>query len=191
MVAMVTKHTQKNTQSKNATPNGRYGHGVRPKRARTGGGPKLLSGMLERITKPMLGKRGFAHGAIINNWSEIIGPELARMTAPEKIIFSKNGTTGGVLHLRIVSGGLATEIQHLEPLIVERINQHFGYKAVRALRMVQGPVKGATPEPDVKPHQLTPNEESALADSLCNVDDPEIRAALQSLGRAVKGRKSP
>lgn len=149
----------------------------------------MLSGMVERMTKPILGKRGFAHATIINNWPDIIGPELATLTTPEKIVFSKDGASGGVLHIRTVTGGIATEIQHLEPLILERINRHFGYKALVGLRMTQGPLPQRDETKETAPRTLTENEEQALSESLSGVDDPEIREALARLGRSISARK--
>lgn len=161
----------------------------RPRRRRFGG-PRLLSTMIERMTKPIFGKRGFAHATVVNQWPDIVGAELAALTAPEKIVFSRDGASGGILHLRTVTGGLATEIQHLEPLIVERINQHFGYKAVIGLRMTQGPLPQRDEPVQPEPRQLSPEEEQQLSESLSNVDDPEIRDALARLGRSITARSA-
>ena len=163
--------------------------GFRPRRRRFGG-PRLLSSMVERMTKPIFGKRGFAHATVVNQWPDIVGAEMAALSAPEKIVFSKDGASGGILHLRTVTGGLATEIQHLEPLILERINQHFGYNAVIGLRMTQGPLPPRDDGPPPEPRRLSAKEEEHLSESLSNVDDPEIREALARLGRSIAARRS-
>ncbi|MCK5165969.1 MAG: DUF721 domain-containing protein [Rhodospirillaceae bacterium] len=164
----------------------------RPKRgakrgAKRGGGAKLLSRMVERMIKPVFGKRGFSNGAIINNWPDIVGPELAKLSAPEKLTFSRDGASGGILHLKTVTGGMATEIQHLEPIIIERINRHFGYKAVVGLRLSQGPIP-ETKQPPQEPRELSENEERHLSESLSGIDDEEIRQALENLGKSIAKR---
>ncbi|MDH3335418.1 MAG: DciA family protein [Rhodospirillaceae bacterium] len=143
--------------------------------------------MVEKIVKPVFGKRGFSNAAIINNWDEIVGPELAKFSAPEKLVFSRNGTSGGTLHLKTITGGMATEIQHLEPIITERINRYFGYNAVSALRLSQGPI------PQEKEHhapeiKLSEERERALDESLKEIEDDEIRLTLARLGKSIAGR---
>ncbi|MDH5489380.1 MAG: DciA family protein [Rhodospirillaceae bacterium] len=156
----------------------------KPKRAQKS---QLLSRMVEKIVKPVFGKRGFSNAAIITNWAEIVGPELARFSAPEKLTFSRDGSSGGILHLKTITGGMATEIQHLEPIIIERINRHFGYKAVVGLRLSQGPIpqEESTTAPEIK---LSQEQELALNESLKNIEDEEIRLTLARLGKSIVGR---
>ncbi|MCK4939869.1 MAG: DUF721 domain-containing protein [Rhodospirillaceae bacterium] len=162
------------------------GKHFRPKR---GGGAKLLSRMVERMVKPVFGKRGFSNGAIINNWPDIVGPELAKLSLPEKLTFSRDGVSGGILYLKTVTGGLATEIQHLEPIIIERINRHFGYKAVVGLRLSQGPIPEIEGPPPAQ-RELTKDEESRLAESLSTIEDEEIRLTLENIGRSIAKRSA-
>ena len=84
---------------------------------------------------------------------------------------------------------MAIELQHLEPLLVERINGYFGFKAIERLKVTQGPINKSEAKPDPRPRELEPEEETNLADSLMEVDDPELRQALTGLGRSVMGRK--
>ncbi|PPR59421.1 MAG: hypothetical protein CFH04_02027, partial [Alphaproteobacteria bacterium MarineAlpha3_Bin3] len=155
-----------------------------------GGGPRALASSLSAVTKTVFGKRGFADGAIVKDWVTIAGEHLARHSLPEKISTPRDKAAGGVLYLTIDSGGMATELQHLEPLLIERINGYFGFKAVDRLKITQGPLpkEDHKPAPPVRP--LQEPEESDLAESLLEVDDPELKEALEALGRAVIGRRS-
>ena len=155
-----------------------------------GGSPRALASSLSAVTKTVFGKRGFADGAIVKDWVTIAGEHLARHSLPEKISTPRDKAAGGVLYLTIDSGGMATELQHLEPLLIERINGYFGFKAVDRLKITQGPLpkEDHKPAPPVRPLQKT--EESDLAESLLEVDDPELKEALEALGRAVIGRRS-
>lgn len=155
---------------------------------RRGRGPVALAATLSRITDAALRKRGFAQSAVITNWAEIVGAELADHTAPQRLAFPRSGRGGrggGTLHVR-VAGALATELQHLEPLVLERINTYFGYQAVARLALEQGPLpprrKGArrTPAPN-----LDAEEEGVIESAVSGVEDESLRRALAGLGRAV------
>jgi hypothetical protein len=95
------------------------------------------------------------------------------------------------LRLRIARGGLATELQHLEPVLIERINGYFGYRAVARLRFVHGPLPERTaPKPPLT-RPLTPEEERELADRLAAVEEDSLRLVLEDLGRDIIGRTAP
>jgi hypothetical protein len=85
------------------------------------------------------------------------------------------------------------ELQHLEPQLIEKINGYLGYGAIARVRLIQGPIQqaqrpAARPLP---PRPLSDEEEGALAKRLAGVGDPELRAALAALGRAVMARRPP
>lgn len=150
---------------------------------------EALGRTVSRLTGRVFGKRGMNDGAIARHWPEIAGETLARVSLPEKIAYEKGERTRGTLQLRVSNSALATEIQHSEPIIVERINTYFGYQAVARLRLIHGPL----PPPRAKAparRPLTPEEETALEDQLASVDDEQIKAALEGLGRAMTARKS-
>ncbi len=147
---------------------------------------KSLASEVSKIAKPVVGKRGFAGGEIITQWAAVVGEDLAQRTLPVKLAFSKGERTGGTLHLRVAPGS-APEVQHLEPLIVERINGFFGYKAVGRLALKQGPLPGSTPPGPTPPRPLDSTEDANLVRSLDGITDPDLRAALERFGRAVIG----
>ena len=150
-----------------------------------GGGPRALAGILNKVTRPIFGKRGFAGGAVVTEWPTIVGPRLAAHTVPERIAFQGGGRDRGVLHLRVDSGALATELQHLEPQLLERINGYFGYRSVERLRIIHGPLPPAEAPLKPAPRALDQSEEKDLADRLSGIDDDDLRAALDALGRVV------
>jgi len=45
---------------------------------------------------------------------------------------ARDDQDGAVLEIR-VEGAAALELQHSEPRVIERINAHFGYAAIRRL----------------------------------------------------------
>lgn len=164
-----------------------------PPSPRRSGRVKALASAVDGVTRPIFGKRGLADGAIVHHWQTIVGERFAALTAPEKLVFPTGARHGGTLHLRVAGGGIATQLQHLEPLLVERVNSYFGYQAVGRLHFKQGPVTAAGEPPAPEPPPLDAREEASLAACLEVVDDPDLRTVLQSLGRSVitRGRKRP
>lgn len=151
---------------------------------------KPIAQSVDRLTKGLLGKHGFTHGVIATKWPDIVGENMARHTQPEKIVFSRDGVTGGTLHLKTDSGAFATELQHREPLIIERINTFFGYKAVVRIKLIQGPLPQPKGDPlGSPPRPLNETEAEDLAHTVAMVDDPEIKEALERLGSSIKGRR--
>ena len=163
-------------------------------------GMRALAASVARVAKPALRRRGLAAGRVVADWPEIVGAELAAQCLPERLVSGGpkpagagwGGTKrGGVLHIR-VAGPLATELQHLEPLVVEKINTYFGYRAVERLHLIQGPMPNR-PKPSA-PARAADTDEKAEA-SRAEIDarlggmaDGALRAALGRLGRAVAGR---
>jgi len=162
--------------------------GINPSEVRTRWA-KPVAQSIDRLTKGLLGKHGFTHGAIATKWPDIVGENMARHTQPEKIVFSRDGVTGGTLHLKTDSGAFATQLQHQEPQIIERINTFFGYRAVVRIQLIQGPLPQSKADPlGAPPKPLTETEAEDLAHTVALVDDPEIKEALERLGTSIKGR---
>ena len=144
-----------------------------------------------KVTGPIMSKQGFASGAIVTEWSAIVGEHMAARSIPEKVIHSREKGVGGVLRLCVASGGVATELQHLAPLLLDRINTYFGYSAITRLQFVHRPLPRATAPRPPRPRPLTPEEEQRLAESLAGIEDPKLRQSLEGLGRAILGRETP
>ena len=149
---------------------------------------ELLAKSVGRLTKPVFGRRGMAEGTIARDWAAIVGDAIAKHSQPDRISYPNRERTGGLLHLRVDNSAMATQLQHLEPQLVERINGHFGYRAVARLRYIHGPLptQAARVKKPVPPP--TPEQARRLADTLGSVDDPDLRAALERLGRAMARR---
>ena len=137
-----------------------------------------LAFALHKVTEKIYRKRGFASAGVLNNWPAIVGEDLARHSLPERI------GGDGTLHLR-VDGPLATEIKHMEPQILERIASYFGYRAVRRLSLVQGPLEKSPPEKPVAARALDSDSEKTLADTIDGTRNVDIKSALARLGKAV------
>ncbi len=124
---------------------------------------------------------GFVQSSIVSRWGEIVGERYAKVSSPESIRFPNGKKAGGALTL-LVEGAHAPLIQHLTPMIVERVNRFFGYAAINRIVFRQGrpPAPAARlPRPDLRP---VPKE---LGEGLREIADPELRACLESLAAQI------
>ena len=128
---------------------------------------------------------GFVQGAVVSRWAEIVGERYARVSTPESIRFSAGKNAGGTLTLS-VEGAHAPLIQHLGPLIIERVNRFFGYEAVSNIAFRQGRAPRPEPKPQRPPDAAIPKE---LGEGLRQIADPELRTVLESLAGKLAGSR--
>ncbi|MEE8504837.1 MAG: DciA family protein [Kiloniellales bacterium] len=154
-------------------------------------GLRAVAATLPKVTRRALGKRGFAEGGLATEWPSIVGEHIAARCLPRKLALARPGKRAeGVLTLR-VEPGFAIDLQHLSPLLIERINGYFGYRAIAKLTLQQGPVRTPRKPPPAPARPLSAQEEAALMDRLERVEDEELRGALERLGRAVQEKAGP
>ncbi|WP_089285948.1 MULTISPECIES: DUF721 domain-containing protein [unclassified Azospirillum] len=147
--------------------------------------PVRLGRTLKDVAGKALGKHGLAFGALLTDWPSIVGSRLADQTSPLKLAFPAAQRDNATLHLR-VTGPAALLVQHEEPLIIEKINAFMGWRAVARLKLVHGAPVLKTKSYTIAPvRRLSPVAEAKLHDSTAGVEDPELREALERLGRAL------
>jgi hypothetical protein len=149
--------------------------------------PRAAGELVAEVGGQSFRRFGFVQGSIVSRWGEIVGQRYAKVSSPESIRFPAGKKAGGVLTL-LVEGAHAPLVQHLTPLIVERVNRFFGYAAVNRIVFRQGkpPVREAPPErPQLRP---VPRE---LGEGLREIVDPELRACLESLASRIVATSGP
>jgi hypothetical protein len=147
---------------------------------------------------PAARARGFATAALLSEWRAIVGAELAQFTMPDRVIWPRHRDDAGeasdrrgrrddgaVLVIR-VDGPRAIEVQHRSGQILERVNCHFGYRAVAELRILQAPV---IRNPAPVPVASRPIDPDALPRS-ASIEDEGLRAALLRLGSGARAKPS-
>ena len=139
--------------------------------------------MLPDVGRAAFRKFGFVQSSVVSRWREIVGERYAGVSAPESIRFPAGRRSDGVLTL-IVEGAHAPMMQHVAPVIIERVNRFFGYPAVGRVAFKQGIVKVARTKVSPAAPSLRPIP-ADLGDSLRVIGDPELRACLESLARGV------
>ena len=160
-----------------------------PKKARPyerprGGPAKPVADLVPQIGRAAFRRFGFVQSSVVTRWPEIVGPQHAKVCAPESIRFPPGEKSDGILQL-VVLPAHAPLIQHVIPEIIDRVNRFFGYRAVARAKIRQGAVKApAAEEKRTAPPSLKPIP-MELGDSLRDIGDPELRAVLESLARSV------
>ncbi len=71
---------------------------------------------------------------IIEEWAELVGPQIAAVTAPESV------TPDGVLRVRVATAPWANELSLMTPRILARLNAGRTGR-VKEIRWVPGPLK--------------------------------------------------
>jgi hypothetical protein len=164
----------------------------RAKRARA------VSEMLPAVGGAAFRRFGFVQSSIVSRWREIVGERYAGVSSPESIRFPPGKKSEGVLTL-VVEGAHAPMMQHVAPVIIERVNRFFGYAAVERVAFRQGIVRVARAKGRAAPPSLRPLTAAAsgsngeipaeipadLGESLREIHDPELRACLESLARGL------
>lgn len=159
------------------------------KRSVTRSGLRTLGTVLPKATDPILRKRGFQNGEILSRWAEIVGPEVAEKSCPEQLSYAQGSGLGATLRVRVESTW-AMDLQHLEPVIVERINTFFGHAAVSKLALIQAPLPRRDAPKPIATRDLSADEHRALDQAVIGTDDDGLRAALRALGERIAQRQN-
>jgi len=151
-------------------------------------GLRALAASLPEANAKVFRRQGLGTGTLAREWRAIVGPGLADCCRPGRLTFPRTTERrNGTLTLR-VEPAFATELQHLEPLMIERINSFFGYGAVGRLRLQQAPLERLAPRRTAARRKLSPDELREMEQRLDGVADPDMRAALERLTRSHRGR---
>lgn len=144
--------------------------------------PKKLGECIEPLTREALKTQGLAGSRLITEWQSIVGAQLARHCVPEKLTFPRGQKSGGTLTIAAESG-FAPQLQHMQPMIIERLCSYFGYAAVARIVISHSYARPAPPPAPKKAPQLPKGSSKLVTD----VEDPELRAALESLAKTLAG----
>ena len=149
--------------------------------------PRSAGELVGAVGDPSFRRVGFVQGSIVSRWAEIVGERYAKVSSPESIRFPQGKKAGGALTL-LVDGAHAPLIQHLTPMIMERVNRFFGYAAVSRIVFRQGKPPAAPPKPARPQLRPVPRE---LGEGLREIADPELRACLESRAAQIGGCRGP
>lgn len=151
---------------------------------------KSVAEAVKKASNKAFRRYGFSQREIISRWPDIVGSALAECSLPERLTFPRDEKHGGTLYIR-VQGSMAPELQHFEPMVIERINSYYGYSAVKRLVYRHGPVPIRSRKTRRKQPDLTDSQKKDLEGQLEGVKNPELYKALYQLGREVLSVTKP
>ena len=150
---------------------------------------KPLAELLDACIGPAFAAQGFASTDILAAWPEIVGERLARYCQPSKLEWPRRRRREeegrpdpGTLVVR-VEGVFALELQHLAPIVIQRVNAHYGWACVAKIVLRQGRVDRIGRK--VPPPAVDPVRRGEVALAVRTIDDDALRDALDRLGTAV------
>lgn len=133
-------------------------------------------------------KQGFASVEIVTHWQEIVGDDLAKRSEPIKLIWPRRDDPASVGTLQVrVEGAYALEIQHLQPVIIERVNRYFGWRCVGRLAIRQGPVV-LRKKRSVTLKEPSSEEIEKSRATLGRFEDDALAQSVARLGALIRGR---
>jgi hypothetical protein len=158
--------------------------------------PRPLADFLDVCLSPSLAAQGFATSDIIVAWQDIVGERLAAFTQPLKIEWKRKGPNAdpdarpepATLVIR-VEGAFALEMQHMAPIIIERVNVYYGWRCIGKLVLKQGPVR-RTEKKRPAPRVLGKADRKRVDAALAPIEEEPLKAALDRLGQAIVGSRT-
>lgn len=88
---------------------------------------QLLQHSVRPLVRQAFGPRGAAMAQLIADWHVIAG-DMATLASPKDIRFSRDKNPGRLV--LACSSAIAPEISMQIPLLLERIQRHFGYQLI-------------------------------------------------------------
>jgi hypothetical protein len=164
----------------------------RPRRAWS----RPLADFVHGLVDPVVARQGFGQSDLLLHWDEIAGERLAAICEPVRLIWPPRGpkrspdaaAEPATLVLR-VANGFGLDLQHLAPVLIERVNAHLGWRCVGRLRIDQGRLERRKPAAAARPAAPAPAALARAQALTGGIEDPGLREALDRLGaRICEGR---
>ncbi len=147
-----------------------------------------LADLVGKTVGDAFARQGFAAVEIVTHWQDIVGEDLGRRSEPIKLSWPRRDDPDSVGMLQIrVEGAYALEIQHLQPVIIERVNRYFGWRCVGRLAIRQGPVapRRKRPAPRKEP---SADEIGRTRQSIGSFEDEQLAHSVARLGALIRDR---
>lgn len=150
-----------------------------------------LADLIGATLDPLMARQGFGAADVILNWEDIAGERLAAVTEPLRMqwptrapLRSPDAAVQPATLVLRVEGAFALEVQHLIPVLCERVNAHLGWRCIGRIALRQGPI-----ERKPGPRRVAlPIDAAALREaesSARGIENDDLRRALTRLGSRV------
>ncbi|MDE2029954.1 MAG: DUF721 domain-containing protein [Alphaproteobacteria bacterium] len=146
---------------------------------------RTIADAVDKVARQSAGKDWGLYAGLLDHWTEIVGPDYARVTTPVKVAFPyqpgeaqrKNGT----LTVRLPKG-LAMEFSFRSDVIRRRINAYFGYEAFARIVLDNADI----PPPVAKTvRPADPAAVEAVKEKVASIENKELREVLERFGEAL------
>jgi len=133
--------------------------------------------------------RGFSQTQIITRWSEIVGPDIAKIADPVKVNYNTRGI--GATLVLLTKGAFGPELEMQKPRIRELVNQIYGYNAISRIHVTQTAATGfaEAQTPFERPAPAPKQEDVAkMRETVAPIASEGLRDALAQLGANIKSK---
>lgn len=163
-----------------------------PKRRRSA----PLADFVGALLDPLMAKQGFGQSDLLLHWEEIAGARLSQIAEPIRLQWPPRGpkrapeaaAEPATLVLRVAQG-FGLDVQHLAPVLVDRVNAHLGWRCVGRVKIEQGrlqrPLRRKGPAIPAPPPAAALARAEQVADG---VEEDGLRQALARLGARIYER---
>ena len=142
---------------------------------------------IAKIMRPLSAKFGAGRSGLTEHWADIVGQRFAKISRPERFLGGREGRT----LLISAPGPAAALISAGGQTIIDRVNSYLGPNYIHHIKVKQSRIKDSqlTGSTQKRAKDLTPSQKDKLDSSLENIKDPELKQALEKLGRHALSRK--
>ncbi len=152
-------------------------------------GATPVGDLVSRLLNPVIERRAGMTMDMIQSWVEIVGETHAEHSRPEKLNWPRQASDEDLFEPATLvvacEGSHALFFQHDSSAIIERINTYFGFSAVNKLKLHQQPIVPLERKQPLQKREVSPEKQDRLTSLLETVDDPDLRNALEKMGRGV------
>ncbi len=154
-----------------------------------GRGARPVGDLVSLLLNPVIERRAGMTMDMIQSWVEIVGETHAKHSRPEKLNWPRQASDDDPFEPATLvvacEGSHALFFQHDSSAIIERINTYFGFSAVNKLKLHQQPIAPLKGKEALQKRQVSPEKQTRLSELLNTVDDPDLRNALEKMGKGV------
>jgi hypothetical protein len=149
-----------------------------------------LSRQVRQVTGKTFARKFITLGKVMTFWPDIVGAQLASKTYPIGMNVRKTGAQNksarkleAILEVAASSADAAL-LHYQKGLILERLKNMLGDTIVVDMKVTHGaPRLDVAAAVETAPPHLTGSQKTCLSKGVEDVRDPELRAALENLGR--------
>lgn len=151
-----------------------------------------MGDLVSRLLDPVIERRAGMTMDLIASWTEIVGDRHGNKSAPQKLNWPRQASDDQPFEPATLvvacDTGHVLFMQHDTTTIISRVNAWFGFSAVARVKFTQRDTKAVK----VSDNLATPDPQrtAKLATALAEIDDPNLRNALQKMGVGVFSRGS-